>query len=356
MFFFCDREKKNILFLRIFYFILIFIINLKAFASQEKLIIAHRGASGYLPEHTLASAALAFGMKADFLELDVISTKDGHLIVMHDLTLNATTNVEEIFPERSDINGNYYSMEFKLEEVKRLGVNERSKKRKSTQLFPERFPNKHTFFKVPTLEEIIKLVRGLNKSHGRMMGLYIEIKGFAIHKKFNLNPVEKLFEILDRYDYREVTDPIWIQSFDSEVLKLMRKKYKTKLRLTQLIGENRWNLSKTDFDYLKTSNGLKEIATYANGIGPWMQQVVSGRSITGDLKLTAIVKKAHELNMIVHPYTIRADKLPSYADSFNHLLHIFFNQVKVDGIFTDFPDHVFEFIEKNKKRKNIFKL
>ena len=110
------------------------------------MIIAHRGASGYLPEHTLASAALAFGMKADFLELDVVSTKDGHLIVMHDLTLNATTNVDEIFPERSDIDGNYYSMEFKLEEIKRLRVNERSKKRDTNQLFTGSFPIVNNFF------------------------------------------------------------------------------------------------------------------------------------------------------------------------------------------------------------------
>ncbi len=83
------------------------------FASQEKLVIAHRGASGYLPEHTLESAVLAFAMKADFLELDVVMTRDEHLIVMHDLTLNATTNVNEIFPGRSGVDGKYHTMEFR---------------------------------------------------------------------------------------------------------------------------------------------------------------------------------------------------------------------------------------------------
>ena len=77
------------------------------FASHEKLVIAHRGASGYLPEHTLESAVLSFAMKADFLELDLVMTRDGHLIVMHDLTLNATTNVDEIFPGRSGADGKY---------------------------------------------------------------------------------------------------------------------------------------------------------------------------------------------------------------------------------------------------------
>ncbi len=346
--FFVIEKKKYYFFLFIFYFVSIFIINLKAFASKEKLIIAHRGASGYLPEHTLASAALAFGMKADFLELDVVLTKDAHLIVMHDLTLNATTNVEEIFPERSDINGNYYSMEFKLEEVKRLRVNERSKKRGSSQLYSDRFPKEYNLFRVPTLEEIIKLVRGLEKSHGRRMGLYIEIKGYRTHKKFNLNPIKKLFEILNKFGYLKKSDPIWIQSFDSEVLKIMREKYKTKLRLTQLIGENKWNLSKTDFDYFKTKNGLKEIATYANGIGPWMKHVVAGKSISGDLQLTNMVNIAKELKLKVHPYTLRADRLPNYVSSFENLLEIFFNKAKVDGVFTDFPDQVFKFVEKIK--------
>ena len=89
------------------------------FASQEKLVIAHRGASGYLPEHTLESAVLSCAMKADFLELDVGMTRDGHLIVMHDLTLNATTNVNEIFPGRSGADGMYHTMEFSLAEIKK---------------------------------------------------------------------------------------------------------------------------------------------------------------------------------------------------------------------------------------------
>ena len=105
------------------------------FASQEKLVIAHRGASGYIPEHTLEGAVLAYAMKADYLELDVVMTSDRHLIVMHDLTLNATTNVEEVFPDRSGTNGKHLSMEFSLAEVKRLRVHERPNKRGSGPAF-----------------------------------------------------------------------------------------------------------------------------------------------------------------------------------------------------------------------------
>ena len=157
------------------------------FASHEKLVIAHRGASGYLPEHTLESAVLSFAMKADFLELDVVMTRDGHLIVMHDLTLNATTNVDEIFPGRSGADGKYHTMEFSLAEIKKLRVHERSKKRGSGPAFKGRFPHESLLFEVPTLEEILQLLNGLKQSHGREMGLYIEIKGVEIHRKYKLS-------------------------------------------------------------------------------------------------------------------------------------------------------------------------
>ena len=95
--------------------ILYLIIPYTIFASEEKLVIAHRGASGYIPEHTLESSVLAYAMKADYLELDVVMTSDRHLIIMHDLTLNGTTNVDEIFPNRSGTNGKHFTMEFSLE-------------------------------------------------------------------------------------------------------------------------------------------------------------------------------------------------------------------------------------------------
>ena len=315
------------------------------FASQKKLVIAHRGASGYLPEHTLESAVLAFAMNADYLELDVVMTRDGHLIIMHDLTLNATTNVDEIFPDRSGVDGKYHTMEFSLAEIKKLRVHERSKKRGSGPAFKGRFPHQSLLFEVPTLEEMLQLVNGLKQSHGREMGLYIEIKGAEIHRQYKLNPAKKLLAILERYDFREASDPVWIQSFDAEVLKTLKHKHKTRIKLTQLIGENRWRLSSTDFNYLKTEVGLDEVAGYADGIGPWMNHIVTGKNISGDLKLTGLVKMAHLRNLKVHPYTLRKDRLPGYAETFEDLLHIFFNLAQVDGVITDFPDQAIKFLD-----------
>ena len=174
-----------------YFFILIllfFVVCSSVHASKQKLVIAHRGASGYLPEHTLGAAVMAYASGADFLELDLVMTKDGHLIVLHDLTLNATTDVGQVFPDRAGKDGKYHAVDFNLHEVKQLKVHERSSRRGTGQAFPERFPIDSKIFGVPNLEEMILLVQGLAKSHGRKMGLYIEIKGHDFHRKHHLDP------------------------------------------------------------------------------------------------------------------------------------------------------------------------
>ena len=115
-------------------------------AYAKKLVIANRGASGYLPEHTYSGAVMAFASGADFLELDVVMTKDGHLIVMHDLTLNATTNVEEVFPEKKSKKGKYQVIDFTLNEIKLLKVHERSSRTGMNAAFPQRFPIDYQIF------------------------------------------------------------------------------------------------------------------------------------------------------------------------------------------------------------------
>ena len=109
---------------------------------------------------------MAYASGADFLELDLVMTKDGHLIVLHDLTLNGTTDVEQVFPDRAGKDGKYHAVDFNLHEVKQLKVHERSARRGTGQAFPDRFPIDSKIFGVPTLEEMILLVQGLAKSHG----------------------------------------------------------------------------------------------------------------------------------------------------------------------------------------------
>jgi glycerophosphoryl diester phosphodiesterase len=108
-------------------------------------------------------------------------------------------------------------------------------------------------------------------------------------------------------------------------------------------------LSDTDFTYLKSKKGMKEVSQYAEGIGPWMNQVVTGIDYSGKVQITDLVANARRHSLLIHPYTFRADRIPSYVSSFEELLHIFFNEVQVDGIFTDFPDIVVNYLEKNPR-------
>ena len=316
-------------------------------AYAQKLVIAHRGASGYLPEHTYSGAVMAYASGADFLELDVVMTKDGHLIVMHDLTLNATTNVEEIFREKKNEKGQYQVIDFSLNEIKLLKVHERSSRTGKNAAFPQRFPIDSQFFEIPTLDNMINLVKGLSKSSGRIMGLYIEIKAPEFHKKHNKDPASTLLKMLKHHGFKEATDPVFIQSFDSKTLKKLRYQHKTRLRLIQLIGENHWRLSDTDFTYLKSEKGLNEVSKYADGIGPWMNQLVTGVDFLGNFQITNLVKNARRKDLLIHSYTFRADRLPDYVSNFDELLDIFLNEVGVDGIFTDFPDLVVSYLESN---------
>ena len=332
---------------KIIYFIIFAFCIICQSAYAKKLVIAHRGASGYLPEHTYAGAVMAFASGADFLELDVVMTKDGHLIVMHDLTLNATTNVEEVFPEKNNKKGKSQVIDFTLNEIKLLKVHERSSRTGKNAAFPQRFPIDSQFFEIPTLDNMINLVKGLSKSSGRIMGLYIEIKAPEFHKKHNKDPASTLLKMLKHHGFKEATDPVFIQSFDSKTLKKLRYQHQTRLRLIQLIGENRWKLSDTDFTYLKSVKGLNEVAKYADGIGPWMNQLVTGVDLSGNFQITNLVKNARRKDLLIHSYTFRADRLPDYVSNFDELLDIFLNEVGVDGIFTDFPDLVVSYLESN---------
>ncbi len=341
----------NVMFMLSKILLLTFIVFSVFFQSvnAKKLVIAHRGASGYVPEHTLSGAVMAYAFGADYLELDVVVTKDGHLVVMHDLTLNATTNVEDVFPDKANNKGKYNVIDFSLKEIKLLKVHERSSRNGKDAAFPSRFPIKSQLFEIPTLDEMIVLVKGLSKSFGRSIGLYIELKAPDFHRKHKLDPAKKLLSLLYSHGYKGGSDAIFIQSFDSETLKSLRFKHKTSIRLIQLIGENKWRLSDTDFTYLKSKKGMKEVSQYADGIGPWMNQVVKGIDSSGKVQITDLVKNARRHSLLIHPYTFRADRLPSYVSSFEELLHIFFNEVQVDGVFTDFPDLVVDYLEKNPR-------
>ncbi len=304
---------------------------------RKKIIIAHRGASGYLPEHTLESVSMAYAMGAHFIEQDLVLTKDGVPIVLHDIYLDTTTNVCEVFPDRARKDGRWYAIDFTLQEIKMLKVHERTNGCNDNAVFPERFPVGKADFEVPTFVEEIEMVQGLNKSMGRNVGIYPELKEPSFHTQEGYDIGEFVLQILSAYGYEGADANVYVQCFDPLYLKRLRVKLNTKLSLIQLIGARR------SHDYLVTPQALDDIATYANGIGPSINRIVQYKK-GKPLMITSLVNDAHGRNLVVHPYTFQKDALPEYAENLEELLRLFYFVIGVDGVFTDFPDEVIKLL------------
>jgi glycerophosphoryl diester phosphodiesterase len=188
--------------------------------SNEKIVIAHRGASGYLPEHTLPAKAMAYAQGADYLEQDLVMTKDDHLVVLHDHYLDRVTDVADRFPDRARKDGRYYAIDFTLDEIKSLKFTEGFdiENGKKVQTYPGRFPMGKSDFRVHTFEEEIEFVQGLNHSTGKNIGIYPEIKAPWFHHQEGKDIAAKTLEVLKKYgytgpfqffNYRNLTDNRW---------------------------------------------------------------------------------------------------------------------------------------------------
>lgn len=303
--------------------------------AERPIVIAHRGASGYLPEHTLEAKTLAYGMHADFIEQDVVVTRDKHPIVLHDIHLDTVTDVATKYPARARSDGRYYAIDFDLAEIKTLAVHERIDLKSGKRVFPKRFPLGPSTFRIPTLQEEIELIQGLNQSTGRNVGIYPEIKQPAWHRKQGCDISPIVVKALTQTGYRTKDDPVYLQCFDPFELERIRTELKCDLKLIQLIGSNDSD-SKIDYEEMQTASGLQKIATYADGIGPAFDQVLLSCS-DGQPKFSSLVKMAHDANLKVHPYTFRADALPAGIKDYSELMQIA-RLAKIDGSFTDFPD------------------
>jgi glycerophosphoryl diester phosphodiesterase len=301
---------------------------------NKKLVIAHRGASGYLPEHTLPAKAMAYAMGADYLEQDVVLSKDDVPIVIHDIHMETVTDVAKKFPKKKRKDGKYYVIDFTFEELRQLNVSERFDPATSKTVFPNRFPAFSSTFKLHSLQEEIEFIKGLNKSTGKNIGIYPEIKEPKFHKKEGKDISKIVLGVLNDYGYKTKKDNCILQCFDAQELRRIRNELKSELFLVQL----------TEF---KTDEKLEEIAAYADGIGPWVYQIIKGKDKNGKWQITELVKNAHKLNLIVHAYTFRADQLDGF-DSFETLLQVALYEANVDGIFTDFPDMVIGFIDRKE--------
>lgn len=305
--------------------------------AARPIVIAHRGASGYLPEHTSAAAAVAVALGADYVEPDIVLTKDGTPIVLHDIHLDTVTNVAQVFAERKRADGRYYAVDFTLEEIKTLRVHERIDPRTGRVVYPQRFPRNQADFRIQTLSEWLELIQGISISMGRPVGIYPEIKNPAWHRQNNLDIATIVLTTLSRYGYRDATANCYLQCFDGAELQRLRRELHCELKLIQLFSDTAWQKPDGQFDTEQMKRDLAACATYCVGIGPDLRSLVTlqpdGRPVP-----TGVVAEAHRLGLLVHAYTFRRDALPEFASSYEELVRFYAKEVGVDGMFTDFPD------------------
>lgn len=325
---------------------LLFLMSLApiAAAAADPILIAHRGASGERPEHTLASYERAIDEGADYIEPDLVLTKDGILVARHENEIGGTTDVAEHpeFAERKTtktIDGatvtGWFTEDFTLAELRTLRARER---------LPDLRPANVRFndlYLIPTFEEILKLVRAKEAEMHRRMGIYPETKHPTYFAKLGLPHQDALLTLLSKYGYETQADPVFIQSFEVGNLKALRAA--TRLRLIQLVDAEGGpaDLPGSTYADMLTLQGLKDIATYADGIGPSAVQVVAPEGPT------ALVGRAHDAGLQVHVWTLRMENPflpeqyrrpddPQGRGDFTGWVRAIVAS-GVDGFFSDFP-------------------
>ena len=294
------------------------------------LVIAHRGASGYLPEHTMEAKVLAFAMGADYLEQDLVASRDGELLVFHDPYLEALTDVAVRFPSRARGDGHFYVVDFDLDEIRTLEVLPR-RGSSGAQIFPERYSETGQPFRIHTLQAELTVLGELNRQLDRRVGVYPEIKLPKWHHQHGCDLGKLTLSCLAEFGYRHRDDPVFVQCFDPVELLRLRTELKTDLKLVQLIGTG--TEQGVDYEWLASPMGLREASSVVDGVGPAWQRLVDDQG-----KPLAFTGQAHGLGLAVHPYTFRVEQLPAFSEDLASLLHHFMATVGVDGVFCDFPD------------------
>lgn len=310
---------------------------------MRPVVIAHRGACGYLPEHTRAAKTLAYAMGADYLEQDVVATRDDELVVLHDVHLDRVTDVADRFPGRARADGRYYVRDFALAEIKSLRVHHR-RNPDGSPVYPSRISPSEDDFQVLTFAEELEMVRELQEAHGRPAGVYPEIKRPRWHREEGVDIAPAFLGTLREFGYRDHSDPVYVQCFDAAELRRIRHELDCELKLIQLIGENSWNEAPGNFNALRSSRGLHRLARTVDGIGPWVNRLYRAPGTGVATRSTGLVERAHAAGLAVHPYTFRSDDLPPGFPSPEALLTFCIEQLSVDGIFADFPDVVTRFL------------
>lgn len=354
-------------------------VPLPTLDGKPPLVIGHRGASGYRPDHTLESYALAIQMGADFIEPDLVATKDGQLIARHEPNITGTTDVASRpeFASRKTkrmVDGveeeGWFATDFTLAELKTL---------RAIQPLAERDQSFNGQFQIPTFREVLDLAKTEGAKVGRTVGVYPETKHPTYHEDAGLKLEDRLLAILAEYGYTKKDSPVILQSFETANLKYLRTK--TQLRLIQLVDGDDYDFKtgavtfaapfdrpydwtragrKDLFGSMVTPAGLAEIAQYADGVGPWKPYIVPVKGTFGaDGKMvdvnkdgvvnyadaststpTSVVADAHKLGLMVHTWTLRNEnrRLAFDYQGDPKAEYLQFYRLGVDGLFSDFAD------------------
>ena len=343
----------------------------KTLTGAEPLVIAHRGASGILPEHTLEAYRAAIEQGADFIEPDLVLTKDGVMIDRHEPMLDGTTDVASKFPadrmRTREVDGvpttAYFASDFTLAEIKTL---------RAVQPRANRPQAYNGLYEIPTLDEVIALAKAEGTKRGKSVGIYPEIKHSTYHATtvgFGANYFEDQLLAKLHAAYGNVASaPVFIQSF--EVSNLQYLNTRTNIKLVQLIDADDVKddgsvslvapyhkpydfVVKNDsrsFADLLTASGLDFIKTYADAVGPWKPYLVKtvndGVERTGDGTLTindrrvdgstGVIEMAHRKGLMVHTWTFR-DDASGYGFKDPQAEMQYYMRLGIDGVFTDFP-------------------
>lgn len=334
----------------------------KSYVEPKIIIIGHRGASALRPEHTLAAYQKAIDDGADFIEPDLVATKDGFLVARHENEIGGTTNIS-VLPQFKDreqtktIDGTelkgWFSEDFTLEE---LNNNVKARER-----IPEYRPQNSQYndqYSIPTLEQIIELVDQNYQKTGKIVGLYIETKHPTYFQNIGLALEDPLLKTLAKYQYTREIAPVYLQSFEVTNLKYMNQQLDLNktlkyAKIIQLFDSP----TAAPADFVATGNpqkyvdlasvsGLQQVASYADGVGPSKSYIFSD---TDEKSSTSFVQDAHAAGLKVHPYTFRPENnfLPEYlrcssvpaercaSGSLAEFDRFF--KAGVDGVFTDDP-------------------
>ncbi|NES97904.1 MAG: glycerophosphodiester phosphodiesterase [Desertifilum sp. SIO1I2] len=316
---------------------------------RSPLIIAHRGASGYRPEHTLESYELAIEMGADFIEPDLVISRDGHLIARHENNITETTDVAERAEfaarkickliDNKTVTG-WFSEDFTLAELKTLRAKER---------LPFRNQTYNGQFQTPTLREILTLAQQKTQETGREIGIYPETKHPSYFQSIGLPLEEPLVKILQEFGYTSSVSPLFIQSF--EIANLKKLNQMIDVPLVQLLGEENQQpydlvlqADKRTYQDLTTPAGLSQIAAYADAIGPSKRLIIPQTEDSQLLPPTLLIQEAHQVGLKVHAWTFRNEAcfLASEYQNQPEREYKQFFQLGVDGVFSDFPDVAFK--------------